>query len=1350
VRFRKRKIDGDVPLNVHGRTGETHAAAGRGKVALIIMAVLCAVLAASFGARAGELAEGGDFETGDFTPAWVHGAGSISGPLNPDWADHIVVLDLPYGGNYSALLGFKYEPLQQKRYAFMYQDVTIPSGISRATLYFKFRQQGYDGLNNDPFTVEVRDLADNTLATVVTYAFPERDFQFKDSGWIDDDGVGPVGYDMMPFAGQTVRIYFRQANGNDNTYETWVFVDDVSLVFEKYVDLIVDGEGEDLFGDLGTGDGGTSVRSGEAGETITYLLDVENEGEDADSYTLSAAPPPGWGIIIRYGGTDYSLPWTTPVVPADSVIRAEVLITIPPDEAIGGYTTILDAVSAAFGDRFDSAALVANVVPAKHLADLAVDGDGFGTIDPDGAGGISYVDAPPDTEVTFQVDLLNAGTEADSFFIWFRPAGPFTAVIEDGAVTHSAAFVTGLVNSGGTVPYTLRVTVPVDLLGGDYTTLVYAKSLTDTLKKDGVSAVTRVLAPRVDMVICGSGDGIVDDTGSGQGGSGTVAGTRSNTVYFPFTLQNEGGVADSFLLAWDNMQGGWTAQIFDGVSYRPLPWVTPAIEPYGERDYLLAVTIPGNVSYGTHASILDATSEVNGNVRESVTANITVCSGFEEVDLLIDGNGDGLYGPLGTGLGGSSAAAAGAGDTVTFTITVENEGGENLFDLEWSAPPGWEVVIGDSSSTMRGVPAGAYVLEVRIPSTCSGGTFEIIVDGRKTNKPFFIDSVKGIVSVEYAHIVDALVDGDGDDIFGMPGAGGGGLSTRSTLGGEAVQFTVELQNQGGEAESYRVTWNGFTGWNATLDGSGPPFVTVPVPAGGSESYIFEVTAPLSALEGDYDYTIDVVSTVDSSNVESVTARVHIDPPPQPDLVIDGNGALITAPAGSGGGGRALVFGDGGTMVTAVLEVVNRGGFPDSFRVTWQAPIGWPAGSILISDGSNDYGSPFVTGVVDPGASLAYTVKIFVPAAAPLRSSCIIDAEAISRDTEDSVLLEIGTACFVIGMVFDDADHDGARGPGESGWSGVTVILTDPGGDITAVTGATGGFTFEVPAGTPRQVIELTPSGMVSLSPDTVALGAMAAGDTVTVDFADVLGPVLAPEINVSGPAGGFVDLPHTITAGTAGQAVLTAVPPAGWVEAFYRDNNGDSVLDAGDTPLTPADLDLDPAVPGLDVVPIIMHVFIPSEVPPGTVEGITVTLAQTLSGTTVVAQVSVTDTILVLASASGTLQLTKSVDLIEARPGDVITYTISFINPGADGVQEIEIIDPVSADVDLVTDAFGPGQDINWVRDGAPVYLTADPADADEAMLSPDGTLRIVLSRQAPFVLGSGEEGQIIYQVRIR
>jgi len=98
-----------------------------------------------------------------------------------------------------------------------------------------------------------------------------------------------------------------------------------------------------------------------------------------------------------------------------------------------------------------------------------------------------------------------------------------------------------------------------------------------------------------------------------------------------------------------------------------------------------------------------------------------------------------------------------------------------------------------------------------------------------------------------------------------------------------------------------------------------------------------------------------------------------------------------------------------------------------------------------------------------------------------------------------------------------------------------------------------------------------------------------------------------------------------------------------------------------------------------------------------------------------------------------------------------MTYSIVFFNPGAEGVREIEIIDPLSPTVDLVTGSFGPGKDIEWLKDGTPVYLTADPLDADEAMfVAADGTLHVILSRRAPFTLESGATGSIVYRVKIR
>ena len=76
--------------------------------------------------------------------------------------------------------------------------------------------------------------------------------------------------------------------------------------------------------------------------------------------------------------------------------------------------------------------------------------------------------------------------------------------------------------------------------------------------------------------------------------------------------------------------------------------------------------------------------------------------------VVIDGDGDNVYGGAGTGLGGFSALTAAPGDTVTFTLLVQNEGGGNVFDLEWNTPAGWSILLDGQTSPVTGVSEGTY------------------------------------------------------------------------------------------------------------------------------------------------------------------------------------------------------------------------------------------------------------------------------------------------------------------------------------------------------------------------------------------------------------------------------------------------------------------------------------------------------------------------------------------------------------------------------------------------------------------------------------------------------------------
>jgi hypothetical protein len=77
--------------------------------------------------------------------------------------------------------------------------------------------------------------------------------------------------------------------------------------------------------------------------------------------------------------------------------------------------------------------------------------------------------------------------------------------------------------------------------------------------------------------------------------------------------------------------------------------------------------------------------------------------------------------------------------------------------------------------------------------------------------------------------------------------------------------------------------------------------------------------------------------------------------------------------------------------------------------------------------------------------------------------------------------DIGNA-FLVGVVYNDANHDGRYEAGE-GLSGVTITITGSGGDFSATTMTAGGYQIQIPAGT----YQVTASG-----------GQLAGSHTVTV------------------------------------------------------------------------------------------------------------------------------------------------------------------------------------------------------------------------------------------------------------
>lgn len=1317
----------------------------RAAVILIATAILSLAAAAP---HAGELVVNGGFETGTFGTSWVHGAfrGTTN---NPAFADHSVEPDMPYTGNYSALLGFKYVAQVTSTSAYMYQTVTIPAGVSSATLNFKLRMQGYDSDFYDPFYADIRSTGNTVLRRVLLYAFSEWNDIYKDSGWLHDDNVLPVSHNVIAFAGQTVRVYFEQANLFDSLYETWTYVDDVSLIYRMWVDLAVDGNGDDVFGAAGSGNGGQSTRSALAGDTLSYDLRIENEGTVTDTYRLTSTLPVGWTAWLVVGGTPQALPYVMPALAPGASVTHQVRVRVPAGTAAGTYDAVVNAQSTAQASRVDSARLRAVVSALSYAADLVIDGNGFGVIGDNGLGGFGLKTGTWGVPVTYAVVLRNTGNAASTFAIAINPDAGLSASVVYNGTTYTGPFNTLSVPAGTSVPLTVQLQVSSPNPGGDYELHLAATSSADANKRDSVHAILRLLAPRVDMIIAANGNDVYGVTGSGNGGGSSNAGERGATVTFPITIQNESAAPDSFTLSWTSPGAGWTGTIaIDGVN-RTFPTVTPTIAANSQAIYTLRIQIPAGAAFGTYLSILNAASRVAAVVTESVSATVSVATP-SEVDILIDGQGADIYGPIGTGLGGTSVQTVTPGDTVVFQVEIQNVSGVNGFDVAWSGPPGWDITFNGGYLPLANIPAGTYPLRVIVPIGSTGGTFDVFVDGRKTTKPFLLDSVTGRVVVIPPAIVDGVIDGNGNGVFGAVGSGAGGSSQQITPAPATMNFTVELQNQGPSADSYVVQWNAIPAWTARLAGLPSPFMTGSIPAGGSRLYTFSVTVPAGETVAAYQYTLDITSQNHVTSFESIAARINVVGPPRPDFTIDGDGNGVFGLAGTGQGGTSTRGALPASGYTSALILHNAGSFPDSFQVQWTVPPGWPAHSVTIGDSTVTYNAPFWSPVLDPGEGASYIVTVSVPASANAAHTTLIDAvSSLPPSISESVALITETRALVRGTVFDDRDHDGVFGAGDIGLGGVLVRETRSGS--SAATLGDGTYSLLVPSDS-LTVVEQNPSGFASLTPDTVRTAIPAPGDTVVVNFADVGILTITGGGAVPGVPGGTVDFAHRLQAGTAGHVDVVATSDSTFTHAWHVDVNGNGLLDGPDRPLLAADGDLDPDGPGGGVLDLILRVFVPAGVVPGSTVTFAIAATQLVTATPLVLTAVTNDAIVVTPGAVGQLAMQKSHDKSDALPGDVITYTIRLFNAGTDSLANVVLVDPISPWVDPEPDTFGAGFDVRWEPPtGAPAFLTFDPSDADEAeYATADRTLRVILSKNAVFFLAPGEAGLVTYRVRVR
>ncbi|TVP82174.1 MAG: DUF11 domain-containing protein, partial [Puniceicoccaceae bacterium] len=361
-------------------------------------------------------------------------------------------------------------------------------------------------------------------------------------------------------------------------------------------------------------------------------------------------------------------------------------------------------------------------------------------------------------------------------------------------------------------------------------------------------------------------------------------------------------------------------------------------------------------------------------------------------------------------------------------------------------------------------------------------------------------------------------------------------------------------------------------------------------------------------------------------------------------------------------------------------------------------------------------------------------------------------------TEENFALFRGRT--VSGVVFRDTGvdggvpNDGFRNGAEPGIGNVTVRLFDAANNLLDITQTDGGgnFRLRIPAETEDGDIliveESNPPNHISTGATVGSAGgtydrttdritfAFPDDDVIGLAFGDVPANALLTDGAQTILPGASAYYRHTFIAGSGGTVVFeidsTNTPEIPWTHRLFRDLGCDGAIAGGD-----------PIIEGVPIVVqageeicLVMQANAPQGAPFGAVSTTMVMASFTYTNADPALPVDVStrqDITTVGPSASAGLQLEKSVDKTTASPGEVITYTITYTNAGAEMLYDLFIDDR--------TPAFT-------------VFESAEAGSFPDALTSVDitapdpgqtGTIRWTFTGE----LAPGSSGEVSFEVRV-
>lgn len=347
-----------------------------------------------------------------------------------------------------------------------------------------------------------------------------------------------------------------------------------------------------------------------------------------------------------------------------------------------------------------------------------------------------------------------------------------------------------------------------------------------------------------------------------------------------------------------------------------------------------------------------------------------------------------------------------------------------------------------------------------------------------------------------------------------------------------------------------------------------------------------------------------------------------------------------------------------------------------------------------------------------------------------------------------------------GRVFRDngagggAANNGTQNGAEPGIGNVTLRLLSAGGsvlDITQSNGA-GEFVLRIPAdtadGATLIVEETNPPQHRSTGGDAGDSGGTynLATDRLTFTYNDAdvdgvrFGDVPESSLITDGAQtilpGTVAFYRHTFTAGTAGTVTFTttetATPSLPWVQILVRDLNCNGAVDSGEPIIEGNALTVEAG----EEICLVVKVSSPPNAGYGARHAVVVNALLDYANSALTETMSREDVTTVGPTSSSGLVLVKAVDKTTARPGEVLTYTVTYTNSGAEDLTDLFIDDRTPAYTVLAeASAY-----VTPLPDSLTVGTITEPA------VGASGSIRWTFGG----VLTPGASGSVVFKVKVQ